>query len=601
MKNRFLLIIMISIMLINVSTFADSFEQITDFGYQKEFKILSKLKFLDEDENLLKNTITRAEFCELTIKTMRCEEASNQHENDNIFEDVAPDSKYSKYINFAHFSNIANGVGSNRFEPTDKITYEQAITFVIRALNYKMDAEVLGGFPSGYMEKADSLKLTNGINIDSLKQNEAIGYEIAAKLIFNSLKIPIGNEIDENSLNYITIDPNFLISKNNQGYAEFYDKENDKIDKIKVSDNLKVYNNLAVGTLDDIKEAKAGITTECEYRYADFDCDGIYEVVFVKNVESHIVGAINYKKNILFDFIHSNEIITLKSNENEDFLLTSDNHEPIDISDVKYAQIVNIKKSVFGDFTLYELYISGNHIGEYGSITEVNTIYNIASGKDETYYKINGKDYQFYPHFNQAYTDRYLKVNEEIEFFPAENGKIIVFFIALYHTRTALVIDLRKKNAETYTLKMIFDDGIIREKNFSKELLNTEYTKNFFEYFKKGTLVEYYSNTYDEITEIQNSKNIGKLYPNTYAGKEDGVMELSISGTYDAKTQTLGNKYELSNYYSIFLCETNPDRINENNVNLILAEDLVDKKFYRGTAIASQDYGSIYSIVLYEN
>ena len=41
-----------------------------------------------------------------------------------------------------------------------------------------------------------------------------------------------------------------------------------------------------------MKDAKEGITNECNYRYMDFNKDGIYDAVLVKNVESFVLNML---------------------------------------------------------------------------------------------------------------------------------------------------------------------------------------------------------------------------------------------------------------------------------------------------------------------
>lgn len=79
------------------------------------------------------------------------------------FSDV-PESHWANgHINKASFLEITLGYGDGRFGPGDAVTYEQAVTMLVRALGGGDDAAAQGGYPQGFLRVADGLGLLSGL------------------------------------------------------------------------------------------------------------------------------------------------------------------------------------------------------------------------------------------------------------------------------------------------------------------------------------------------------------------------------------------------------------------------------------------------------
>lgn len=102
----------------------------------------------------------------------------NWSEFDDI--DVDPVNKYYGALSFANQKGIIQGYGNGKFGPTASITYQDALTMVVRTLGYTgLD------WPWGYIQKAVELGLTDGITgvayTDELTRGEV------AQIIYNAL------------------------------------------------------------------------------------------------------------------------------------------------------------------------------------------------------------------------------------------------------------------------------------------------------------------------------------------------------------------------------------------------------------------------------
>ncbi len=83
--------------------------------------------------------------------------------------------------------SIAEGLGiihSNQTDLNKSLYYEEALTMLVRALNYETLAQQSGGYPAGYIAVASSLGLMNGVSAglgEPLKDHDAV------QLLYNSL------------------------------------------------------------------------------------------------------------------------------------------------------------------------------------------------------------------------------------------------------------------------------------------------------------------------------------------------------------------------------------------------------------------------------
>lgn len=111
--------------------------------------------------------VTRAEMaiivCRVLERTLDENVYSPVYLVSEAFSDV-PESHWANgYINKVAFLEITLGYGDGRFGPGDNVTYEQAVTMLVRALGGGADAAAQGGYPQGFLRVADSLGLLAGL------------------------------------------------------------------------------------------------------------------------------------------------------------------------------------------------------------------------------------------------------------------------------------------------------------------------------------------------------------------------------------------------------------------------------------------------------
>ena len=104
--------------------------------------------------------VTRAEMA--TIVCRMIGQASNLN-NSNQFSDVPTNHWANPYVSKAVQLGVVNGYGNGKFGPSDTVTYEQAITMIVRAKGLENSALSAGGYPNGYIQVASANNYLNGV------------------------------------------------------------------------------------------------------------------------------------------------------------------------------------------------------------------------------------------------------------------------------------------------------------------------------------------------------------------------------------------------------------------------------------------------------
>ncbi len=128
-------------------------------------------------------SINRAEATKIILAMM----GFNEMEQTNTeFNDVKPEYWASGYINAAYAMGIVNGFGDGSFRPEEKLTNEQFIKMLVCVLGY--EPAVHAPYPTGYVMKANSLGLMNGLVI---KGGDIAARSDVAVMVYNALDIPL--------------------------------------------------------------------------------------------------------------------------------------------------------------------------------------------------------------------------------------------------------------------------------------------------------------------------------------------------------------------------------------------------------------------------
>ena len=169
----------------------------------EESDVFKKLVAFDimeeEDEILYEGIITRASFVKYIVRCMdSLYPLSSGEKIENIFTDVDEHTIGSAEIVSALEMGILSG--AQLFYPDRDITFTDAITIIVNALNYRVYAEANGGYPTGYLYIANSTGILKGVQTD-----EFVYGATAIKLLYNALFVDymaLSGIVDDGSLVY---------------------------------------------------------------------------------------------------------------------------------------------------------------------------------------------------------------------------------------------------------------------------------------------------------------------------------------------------------------------------------------------------------------
>lgn len=193
MKNlkRLMSVVLSVVMLLSfvIGTSAATFTDVaeTDNSFQA-IEVLAALKILEGKEAGVfdpEANIKRSEFA-----TVICRAMNQSPVGVATFSDVPEDHWAYDYIAWAASQGIVKGKGEGKFDPDANVTYNEAITMIVRAMGYEYYVEeYLNGFPTGYTRIAGSYKMDAGVNVAN--GNAAATRADVAQLVYNAFDAPL--------------------------------------------------------------------------------------------------------------------------------------------------------------------------------------------------------------------------------------------------------------------------------------------------------------------------------------------------------------------------------------------------------------------------
>lgn len=126
--------------------------------------------------------VTRAQMAAIICRMLG--ETETLPTDGTRFSDVPASYWANGYIVKAAERGIINGYSDGTFGADRTVTYEQAVTMVVRSVNLTDDALISGGYPDGYIKVADEYGYLKDFTVskgDTMKRKEV------ALLIYNCL------------------------------------------------------------------------------------------------------------------------------------------------------------------------------------------------------------------------------------------------------------------------------------------------------------------------------------------------------------------------------------------------------------------------------
>ncbi|MDY3929507.1 MAG: S-layer homology domain-containing protein [Clostridia bacterium] len=173
---KILVYVLIGIMLFSGATVSANTSN--DSEEAKFFDDLGIIRSYTDGEYRGNDLVTRGEFCSYIV---RCIGQSNYVANEVLpFDDVKNGSEGYNSIGYLYKKGVISYADS--FRPDDIISSNEAIKLLVCALGYEQQADILGGFPIGYVKAARTLGI-GYISATQLTKNNA------AKLLYNAVNV----------------------------------------------------------------------------------------------------------------------------------------------------------------------------------------------------------------------------------------------------------------------------------------------------------------------------------------------------------------------------------------------------------------------------
>ncbi|MGE5474373.1 MAG: S-layer homology domain-containing protein [Ignavibacteriales bacterium] len=197
-----IILILVLTFAFNVSVFAQYIDVPANAAYYYAVASLSKagiIKGYSDGTFKPGGSVTRAEFAKMAVVSLGKEDEAELVKNSTTFSDVEQGYWATGYINVAVENKIITGYVDGTFKPEEKINFAQVVTILLRTLGYG-SSEMTGVWPQNYIEKAKSLEITKGINLNPsdkvTRANIAIMFERTLNTKKNTSDKTLGEQSD---------------------------------------------------------------------------------------------------------------------------------------------------------------------------------------------------------------------------------------------------------------------------------------------------------------------------------------------------------------------------------------------------------------------
>lgn len=157
--------------------------------------------------------ISRAEMVKVILLTLK--EKITEKTTQTQFDDVDPDVWYAAYVQRAVKKGIIEGKSPVIFDPKGNVTYDQAVTMVVRAMGFS-ESKLKGSYPECFTDKAEEMGILKGLT----KGSAPASREHVAQLMVNMMDWAENNNSME-GIKLISSDEPAII----YNYAEVADRQ----------------------------------------------------------------------------------------------------------------------------------------------------------------------------------------------------------------------------------------------------------------------------------------------------------------------------------------------------------------------------------------
>lgn len=151
-----------------------------------EAELLSDLSIMQGDPNgnmRYADKVSRAECAKIIVAASKYRDSVDMHSKRSPFKDVSHDHWAAPYITAGIKNGLFKGYFDSTFRPSNTVTYEEAITMLLRVLDYT-ESDIGDDWPYDQIDMAKKLGMLDGVS-------KSIGQELTrrdiSKMIYNTL------------------------------------------------------------------------------------------------------------------------------------------------------------------------------------------------------------------------------------------------------------------------------------------------------------------------------------------------------------------------------------------------------------------------------
>lgn len=167
LKKSLVLLVVLS-MVLSVVAPVFAFNDTIPEGYEDQVNKIAAMGVITGDDKgnfNAESNITRAEMAVIICKmTGITEEIANANKmTPSKFSDVAVGEWYTGWVNIAVNNGVISGFPDGTFRPSDKLTTNQALTLIVKALGRGAFVDKMGAWPGNYVQDAAKLGITKNM------------------------------------------------------------------------------------------------------------------------------------------------------------------------------------------------------------------------------------------------------------------------------------------------------------------------------------------------------------------------------------------------------------------------------------------------------
>lgn len=174
---------LLTVALLTCSASAMSFPDVPkDSDYATAIEYVSELGVMVGSSNGNFNPNQIVSRCEMATIICRMLGTAENLPKSEVFTDVPTTHWANAYVGKVAELGIVGGYGNGKYGPGDPVTYEQAITMIVRTIGEGDRANSNGGYPNGFIKVAQEKNLLNGIQA---VQGQGLSRGAVAMLLYN--------------------------------------------------------------------------------------------------------------------------------------------------------------------------------------------------------------------------------------------------------------------------------------------------------------------------------------------------------------------------------------------------------------------------------